>query len=505
MKRYLIWLPVIIAVAGVGHMPRLAAAPYSPVPVFGPPLTGPEVQPPTDVYGKEYSHDFDRSVFGAADPEQIVNWDGAGGTMEGIDYSFTRPGWDFDQEIDAIANHRDALFRELLRDDAHLVWSHDDEISVYPMGPGGPVAPMVLPGGGPITLASGVKVGGAGELNVELAGAYHPPSTHALWAKQPEIDGMFPTKDVDGVEVWGLEPPPGEDQEMVFIGDANKYSLDIDGPSGVSVWNASGTPYISHAMIVGAVETLLGALPPSAILPGGNGGIEGPEAINLDALMVFDTAGSIDRFDDERLPPESEEPIDQVRQSIKDNEPMDTVVFSIRQILDDVDPDGYYATGSELFVLDGDGSVSFLKHGGHVWDDAYALSELAIKLDENEDFYGVLDINAIEAIGQEQEIPLGPCPGDFNGDGTVNLADYTVYRDNLGSTDESLIAFNGQIDGVIDSDDYGVWKSHFGSTCPLVALSTSSSAVPEPTTGVLALASVCGLLGATHYRRRMNQ
>ncbi len=170
MKRYWSWLPVVIAIAALGHMSRLAAAAYSPVPEFGPPITGPDVQRPTEVYGKEFSHHFDRSATGAADTEQVINWDGMGGTMEGVDYSFMRPEWDMEQEIDAIANHRDALFRELLRDDAHLIWSHDDEISVYPMGAGGPTVPLVLPGGGPIkstslAISRGGTPGGQGRRN----------------------------------------------------------------------------------------------------------------------------------------------------------------------------------------------------------------------------------------------------------------------------------------------------------------------------------------------------
>ncbi len=52
--------------------------------------------------------------------------------------------------------------------------------------------------------------------------------------------------------------------------------------------------------------------------------------------------------------------------------PGDTVLFSIRQIPDPGDPDGYYATGSELFVLGGVGGPAFLMHGGHLWDHAYS-------------------------------------------------------------------------------------------------------------------------------------
>ncbi|WP_442482510.1 GDSL-type esterase/lipase family protein [Aeoliella sp. SH292] len=78
--------------------------------------------------------------------------------------------------------------------------------------------------------------------------------------------------------------------------------------------------------------------------------------------------------------------------------------------------------------------------------------------------------------------------GDFNGDGVVNLADYTVWRDNLGTASESAINHAG--DGVagVDASDYQIWKSNFGAGG---AATVSSVNVPEPTSAVL----MVGLLG----------
>ncbi|WP_425398749.1 PEP-CTERM sorting domain-containing protein [Aeoliella sp.] len=70
-------------------------------------------------------------------------------------------------------------------------------------------------------------------------------------------------------------------------------------------------------------------------------------------------------------------------------------------------------------------------------------------------------------------------PGDYNGDGTVNLADYTVWRNNLGAADESALNNNGDGGGVTTSD-YSYWKQRFGNTAG--ALATSPATVPEPTT-----------------------
>jgi hypothetical protein len=52
--------------------------------------------------------------------------------------------------------------------------------------------------------------------------------------------------------------------------------------------------------------------------------------------------------------------------------------------------------------------------------------------------------------------------GDFNRNGIVDAADYTVWRDNFGATDESSLNGNGDgIDGV-ESSDYELWKANFG-------------------------------------------
>lgn len=86
-------------------------------------------------------------------------------------------------------------------------------------------------------------------------------------------------------------------------------------------------------------------------------------------------------------------------------------------------------------------------------------------------------------------------PGDFNGDLIVDAADYTVWRDNLGSTEGTLLNGNGN-GGVIDQSDYTLWKSNFGAVLASAAL---NAAVPEPGAAALALLAC---LGASCVRRR---
>ncbi len=79
--------------------------------------------------------------------------------------------------------------------------------------------------------------------------------------------------------------------------------------------------------------------------------------------------------------------------------------------------------------------------------------------------------------------PLG-IAGDFNGNGTVDAADYVVWR-NAGSTD---VLLNDPTPGTVDSTEYDLWRAHFGQvTGSGEGLSFTSAEVPEPTTFWIAM------------------
>ena len=104
------------------------------------------------------------------------------------------------------------------------------------------------------------------------------------------------------------------------------------------------------------------------------------------------------------------------------------------------------------------------------------------------DFDYVIDNFQVEVIGSN----AGGTPGDYNGDGKVDAADYTVWRDHLGSA--SSLPFNDATPGV-DQGDYTVWKQNYGAGSG----SGAASAAPEPSG--LTLLALGGLLAAVFRRR----
>jgi hypothetical protein len=88
-------------------------------------------------------------------------------------------------------------------------------------------------------------------------------------------------------------------------------------------------------------------------------------------------------------------------------------------------------------------------------------------------------------------------PGDFNNDGSVDAADYTVYRDNLGA---AVTLPGDPTPGNVTADDHAVWAANYGATAPAPSMAFAmAAAVPEPTTAVMVVLAAAGLAGA---RRR---
>jgi hypothetical protein len=96
--------------------------------------------------------------------------------------------------------------------------------------------------------------------------------------------------------------------------------------------------------------------------------------------------------------------------------------------------------------------------------------------------------------------PVGPTlPGDYNGNGTVDAADYVMWRKTLGTSMPNYSGADGNGNGVVDQDDHAVWRAHFGQTSPAGAGSFVAAA-PEPASVVLFGVGLVAMFGAFFHR-----
>jgi hypothetical protein len=123
-------------------------------------------------------------------------------------------------------------------------------------------------------------------------------------------------------------------------------------------------------------------------------------------------------------------------------------------------------TASEL-------TVEFFASGA-AWTAAYQGSES----------WGIdnLEIRLIEPVA------------DYNRNGFVDLADFTLWRNSYGQTGTGLAA-DGNANGFIDTGDYDLWRAHFGkslsASTALASFEPQSTTIPDPATlAMLSLAIV---------------
>lgn len=93
-----------------------------------------------------------------------------------------------------------------------------------------------------------------------------------------------------------------------------------------------------------------------------------------------------------------------------------------------------------------------------------------------------------------QILPVG-VPGDYNGNGVVDAADYVLWR-NGGPLQNEVDDL-----GSITAQDYNAWRARFGNTAAASANLGGSASIPEPATIVVALLCSPWILGAARSRR----
>ena len=151
------------------------------------------------------------------------------------------------------------------------------------------------------------------------------------------------------------------------------------------------------------------------------------------------------------------------------------------------------------FTQAGTGNIALTQIGASGLDRTYKVT-VTIPVDTQETFPVSDSLDATITLAgtlissDTFTITLG-LEGDYNDDGKVDLADYTVWRNNLGAAAGTLD--NDPNTTAIGIAQYQTWKANFGAQA---AGALSTATVPEPAT--LTLVGVGFVAALLSYRRR---
>ncbi|QDT69271.1 hypothetical protein MalM25_22070 [Planctomycetes bacterium MalM25] len=152
--------------------------------------------------------------------------------------------------------------------------------------------------------------------------------------------------------------------------------------------------------------------------------------------------------------------------------------------------------------IHGGGTQLSIQSGSKI--DIFGSGQVTIKGDQVGSVNGYVDAGLITGEGVQGNIDVsltsGSVSGDFNEDGVVDAADYTVYRDNVGGlnglpNDDGL--------GVVGQLHYDLWETNYGAEGEQLTVVTvapaAALAVPEP--GSLAIVGGMLVVGSLRARR----
>lgn len=121
---------------------------------------------------------------------------------------------------------------------------------------------------------------------------------------------------------------------------------------------------------------------------------------------------------------------------------------------------------------------------------------LEVQVDPYDRVLEVDELNNTTQILVDLTVPAARPVGDNNGDGLVNLADYVVWRNTLGSEVANGTDADSDGDGVVTMLDFELWKANFGQATPVIA----NLQVPEPScsVGILLVLTAVGARRMVH-------
>ena len=113
----------------------------------------------------------------------------------------------------------------------------------------------------------------------------------------------------------------------------------------------------------------------------------------------------------------------------------------------------------------------------------------------DEDLPGAL--NASLTLTLMGEVLAAGLPGDYNGDDSVDAADYLVWRATYGQTVPAFSGADGDGDEMVGDGDYLVWTQNYGAVGPGMGAGNISAPVPEPASAWLATVGLLAFSGVT--------
>jgi GH35 family endo-1,4-beta-xylanase len=138
------------------------------------------------------------------------------------------------------------------------------------------------------------------------------------------------------------------------------------------------------------------------------------------------------------------------------------------------------------------------------WDTELAL---AVGADGTIDFDGFWGDYELTIGGQTYDLTLSKgqslyslpiAPGDYNGDGVVDVGDYLVWQKTVGSPTDLRADGNGDFE--IDEEDFAVWHQHFGTVYS--SGNGAATNVPEPNGALVTFLGALIAMGWNCSRRQ---
>lgn len=157
-----------------------------------------------------------------------------------------------------------------------------------------------------------------------------------------------------------------------------------------------------------------------------------------------------------------------------------------------------------IWATDRSGNLRLIVREGDVWENVLgnpiAITDLSINTapgggqggafnDRGQLIYTAQFDDGTTSIIRSDLVAFLGVEGDYNADGVVDLADYTVWKSAFG---DAVAApgdgADGSFNGVVDAADFTIWRDNFAPMPPMAAT------VPEPSAGWLLVAAF-GLVG----------